>query len=265
LAEWDEPIDGSWYVGCDTLKNQKLTFCAVNFTQSIDLSTSWTPSTVKFNQLPADPRSPVNNAAAWPDASDSSIYIFSGELSYTSNSVEPHKPLYNFKPDGNGGGSWSQPATTSAYSSLIQPAGGSFVGGNGTGLYLGGVLTDRTAPSVPENSIQPVDGLITFDMSSGIWSSSDATAYQSAQTVHFGMSHWLGGIGKQGLALFMGGQTSDQVKWTGNEAYYDMSDIVLYDPSTKSWYHQTATGQIPEGRQAACVTGAQGDNGTYEM
>ena len=41
--------------------------------------------------------------------------------------------------------------------------------------------------------------------------------------------------------------------------------ITIYEPGNKTWYNQTATGDIPKGRDKACTVGIQGDNGTYEM
>ncbi|KAL8636037.1 MAG: hypothetical protein Q9226_009297 [Calogaya cf. arnoldii] len=42
-------------------------------------------------------------------------------------------------------------------------------------------------------------------------------------------------------------------------------NITIHDPIDKTWYAQTATGQIPTGRLEACSVGVKGDQGTYEV
>jgi hypothetical protein len=107
--------------------------------------------------------------------------------------------------------------------------------------------------------------MIQFNMTSGVWSKLDASGYSADQTVHRGMGAWLPSIGAGGLAVFFGGQTSNNVQWFGNEPLIPLDNIALYDPVAQNGYHQPTTGQIPEARTSACAVGVPGSNGTYEM
>lgn len=67
-----------------------------------------------------------------------------------------------------------------------------------------------------------------------------------------------------GLVVFLGGIAygTDVV----GASLRSMSEINVYDPKTKKWFIQNASGDIPSGRKNFCITGAQGTNSsTYEM
>jgi hypothetical protein len=206
----------------------------------------------------------MNVQAFWPDASGSTLTVFGGERSFELPNDPPQQPVWSFKSDGNGGGDWVSSPGSTAYNNIAQAAGSCFTSGNGIGLSLGGHLNDHTYPKGATQST-PVTGLVQYNMTTGTWEILDATGYNANQTCHFGMTHWVPGLSSQGLAFFIGGQISAPDVWTSAEPLTPMSDIAIYDPATQKWYHQTATGDIPEPRTGACMTGTQGTNGTYEM
>ena len=80
-------------------------------------------------------------------------------------------------------------------------------------------------------------------------------------------------MGHNGLIVVFGGDTSDLVSYTPGAQPRSMKDISLYDPVTRVWYSQTATGdQIPSARSQFCTVVARdpsmvqgAKNGTYEM
>lgn len=41
--------------------------------------------------------------------------------------------------------------------------------------------------------------------------------------------------------------------------------VQVFDPGSNTWYEQTTTGGIPEGRKQYCMTGAASSNNTYEI
>jgi len=232
---------------------------------SIDLSVSWTNTSVTIKQLGDDGKPPLNYVSFWPDDSGSSVHAFGGERSFALDSNVSAPQSWQFTPDGLGGGSWNSQASSSAFSSLVQPAGGLQTFGHGVGLYLGGHLSSRTYPQSTISYFQPVPGLIMFNMTSNSWQNITAVGYNQNQTAHQGTAQFVPGIGANGVFIFLGGQTSSPTDWTEFEPLVSMNDLVVFDPSSQKWYHQQATGDIPEPRIRACVVGAQGDNGTYEM
>jgi hypothetical protein len=188
-------------------------------------------------------------------------------LSFGSQVYASIPQLWRFKPDNKGGGVWGIEPSSSDFASLVQPAGGLQTSGNGVGFYLGGHLSNFTYPhtSPPSSWFRPVQGLTTFNMTSNVWQNVSAVGYNQFQTAHQGHAQFVPGVGANGIVVFFGGQNSQPDVWTENEPLVPMSDIAIFDSTAQKWYHQTATGQVPEPRTRACVVGVQGDKGTYEM
>ena len=67
--------------------------------------------------------------------------------------------------------------------------------------------------------------------------------------------------------MAFGGQTSPNIsQYYDGAVYLSLANVSLFDPSTKSWYWQEATGNIPSQRDRFCVVGISGGNSaTYGM
>ena|SRR5437762_14311397 len=71
--------------------------------------------------------------------------------------------------------------------------------------------------------------------------------------------------GKEGILLVLGGDAPKNQTYTEAASLRDMYNVTIYDIYGQIWYHQTATGDVPERRLHTCIVGAQSDNDTYEM
>jgi hypothetical protein len=112
----------------------------VNGTLSIDLSKSWTNTSVTINSFskPAVLKN-VRNGALWWDRNSSSVISFGGEP-YTGI------PLYIWAlaPDGNGAGSWSElyGPVDPIWETLVRPEYGLLAASSETGYSIGGMVTN---------------------------------------------------------------------------------------------------------------------------
>lgn len=169
--------------------------------------------------------------------------------------------LWSFSPDGKGGADWSLNGTASSDAAqLTATFGGAFTASTTEFYSLGGVL--------PQDLGVALEGLTTYDFATDTWR--NATAQPSSQSGYSvqGQAAFMPNFGQAGLLVFLGGDSSP------NQTYYyeagaalvDMSNITIYDPASRAWYHQIATGSVPPPRSEFCVAGsAAKDNSSYEM
>lgn len=90
---------------------------ADNDTLSIDLTKSWTNSSITFNTInkTAQGVPQWNSENLWPDPSGESFYQWDGEWSYLRlNYGTPQSILYQCTPDGKGGESRTPPRSSSS-------------------------------------------------------------------------------------------------------------------------------------------------------
>lgn len=135
----------------------------------------------------------------------------------TAGTATVQPALWQFTSDGNGGGSWdvASSAEDSMYQSLNQPSHALATSGNGVGYALGGMLTCQTYanPAGPCGVVfTPVPGMVTFNMSTNSFSNISASGdngYSTYGTAGLGGAVFASNFGAEGVALFLGGQTSD--------------------------------------------------------
>lgn len=237
-------------------------------TLAIDLSTSWTNSSVTaiVNSCP-DQMQTVRRPVLWYNAHSNFVYEWGG-WPYDDN----HDSwLWSFQPDGKGGSAWTQnPAPASSGQTLTAPAGASWVS-TSTALYsLGGALVpdpnDHTTNyPTPVTAIQ---GLVSQNFSSNSWNNQSSLGYSESGYSVYGDASFVPNFGQSGLLVFLGGSTpSNQTYWhqKGIELA-DFAMIPVLDIRSGAWYHQTATGDIPPGRSEFCQVGVPAsDNSSYEM
>ncbi|KAH7125761.1 hypothetical protein B0J11DRAFT_606285 [Dendryphion nanum] len=212
----------------------------------------------------------LNHRALFVDESKSTMYAFAGEKSWEDmrpGIPQPPTP-WKFVADGQGGGTWMKmDGRESNYDAtgIIQPASGSSTYGNGVGYYLGGHLNGHTWPSLQSGVWRSVSGLITFNMTTGVWSNTSAQGYGTDQIAHFGFAQFVPSFGSKGLVVFMGGQDQSERVSAAADLPRQFGRVTFLDVSSGNWYHQKVGGWIPSWRNRACAVGAQGDNNTYEI
>jgi hypothetical protein len=226
-------------------------------TLSIDLSRSWKTSSITINAF--DKPSGLTNfkhEALWWIPKTSRILVFGGQpYTTTANSI------WALNPDGNGAGTWSQQysSSDSIWKSLNWPYYGSIAASSTTGYSLGGGV-------LYGNMLQAITGMVELDFESSQWSNiTTAGQYSSSGMSTDGAAQFVPSFGKAGILVLLGG-SAPLSSFDAGIKLRSMSNITIYDPSSKLWYSQTATGDVPASRSDICIVGAQSTNSsTYEM
>ncbi|KAI0539548.1 hypothetical protein GGR58DRAFT_499986 [Xylaria digitata] len=238
----------------------------VNETLSISLSQAWSNS---------PPLAPISKAAPtfiqpllWTDIDKQTFYQWGGQR--TQPDPTKHE-FWAFTADGRGGGDWSivQPANPSVFLGIRRGRGASWTTCNGLGVALGGygwAETDSDLSDRREGNFLPLPGLLSYNLSTGIWANQSADAFNGLGTCHKGSAVCLSSSGTQGIVLPLGGLTSSRVVYNNAHVTLNRFDnLTFYDLGTETWYWQIASGEIPPGRTAFCSVVLQGPNGTSEI
>ena len=243
----------------------------VNQTYSLPLLTSWDPSTVQLKRIDKPDDGPVyNRPNLWPAIDNFAFYSFNGDVSRDIpwQKDPPSNPeLWMFVPDGIGGGTWRLDRTTAYTNSVLQSTWAACASGNGSVYFLGGWQNFRTTPDYP-NAVDEqlsAEGMISYDMVNPTWLNSSITYSYPDGWVWGAQLHYLVDIGKEGLLLAMGGETSRPGSVLDEASLIDYNTVAVYNTVTGEWRNQTTTGDVPAGRGAACSVGVRGDNGTFEV
>ncbi|KAL1881907.1 hypothetical protein Daus18300_000961 [Diaporthe australafricana] len=91
-------------------------------------------------------------------------------------------------------------------------------------------------------------------MTSSVWTNTSVTSTLVNARAEYAP------FGPNGLILLLGGTSGDSPS-----GLVDFTNITFYDPVTKQFFSQQATGTIPTGRQRFCSVGVTGPNKTYEV
>jgi hypothetical protein len=230
-----------------------------NKTLSISLSQSWTNTTIPWTVI--DKSSPVMSfAAPWSD--DKARYMYGG----VGPSAELSTDLWEFTASGSGGGSWAlqSPANTDVLIGIIPTSQAGRASCNGTGVYLGGYTYVDIGNAL---YLFAVPGLLTYDYATRTWANESSLGLNSFGTMLSGAAACVQGFNQKGLFLPLGGEVwNTRSAWPADgSGLLDLGTVQMYDVDTNKWYSQTTTGDTPGQRSDMCVTGALGQNGTYEM
>lgn len=201
-------------------------------TFSLDLSKSWTNTSVILKEIERGNAPLFNLRTFWADESTSIIRTFGGESSWLTGDI-PMKPNpWYFHADGEGGGQWGedQEEASSIFSSLVQPASGLHTFGNGLGWYFGGHLIGKTWPS---RSWYSVSGMITYNFSSNEWTNQSSKGYGDLVPYH-GMAEFVPSWGSEGLLVMFGGYDSTDAAMTNNNPR-NFQNITIYEPRSGKW------------------------------
>ena len=162
-----------------------------------------------------------------------------------------------------GHGSWTKAnaRATSGFQYLTRPTRALATMLDDTFFMLGGAINGRTSretQGILGNDNIPLGGIVAFNMTSGEWTNSSLPSHLIRPKAKNGVLTSVPGFGPVGLLLAAGIGLSDSDPPS-------FGNITLYEPSSKTWYYQKATGDVPAGRDLPCTVGIQGDMGTYEM
>lgn len=203
-------------------------------------------------QVISKPAPVLNSQAIWTDESTNSFWIWAGAAA--DGTPPPPDQTWQFIADGNGGGSWGlkSPSNPRIFNELSRPVGCAYTQGDGVGYCMGGLLTSQSNASVGSDTT--VAGLVSFGMSSSVWTNTSVKrTLVNAQAEY-------APFGPNGLILLLGGTSGDSTS-----GLIDFVNITFYDPITKKFFSQQATGTIPTGRQRFCSVGVTGPNSTFEV
>lgn len=189
------------------------------------------------------------------------IYCFGGddvEMDYKN----PSNSIQGFKPDGNGGGQWTEifgVVGKKPFPDYIQGvASGKFTGDTDEGFYLGGYMSNHTAP-ISKSSFN--DGLLTLNFENLTFTNSsnlDLPDSLNHGAVDQGVLLNVPIYGSKGVLLDFGG---------GNDGFIKgFNSINIFDKAENKWHYQIADGDTPSPRAWFCAVGVHGMNHTsFEM
>ncbi|KAL2066756.1 hypothetical protein VTL71DRAFT_2828 [Oculimacula yallundae] len=230
-------------------------------TRSIDLSKSWTTSSVVINQIDKSTTSACNRTISHPglfwQESTRSILVFGGDTT-TSGTVKTACALT--LGDSLGSESWVQVynSSDSIWKTITWPRQPSFAYSPTASYALGGFTK-----AAGDTTASMLMSMAVMNKTTGSFQAqSEVGEFSTTGGVNQGEGHFVPSFG--GLVIFIGGVAySDAVV---GASLRSMSKIDIYNPSTQKWYTQSASGDVPSGRKNFCMTGAQGKNqSTYEI
>jgi hypothetical protein len=207
-----------------------------------------------------------DSQAIWTDISSKSFYIWGGRAWFGID--VPLDQIWRFDTDGDGGGSWTteSPENPAVFDNLIRSAEGAYANSKDTGFLVGGWGGSWTDASLFGSSDFSVPNIVSFNMTTKLWSNDSALAFTQFGTDVAGAVEFIQSFGPNGILLFLGGVAGVVGAYQQNGAgMLDFNNLTFYDPVSKEWYWQATTGNVPPPRQSFCTVGLPGPNRTYEM
>ncbi|KAK7223103.1 hypothetical protein V2G26_011106 [Clonostachys chloroleuca] len=231
-----------------------------NITASLDLSKSWYPKNVTFNETPKPDGIPTLwRHAIFTDSASNSFYIYGGRESYPNG--PPRDKYWKFIADNKGSGSWSTETTSGAFTGLVRSEAGAFASTNNAGFWVGGYASGWTDSQATGNLASDIPGVVSFNFSTKAWKNHTEAPYSPSGRMYGGTATYISNLGSNGLVMTLGGVASSKPKVAG---HLDLGNVHFFDPETMKWYKQATTGEIPSGRMDHCAVGVKG-NGTFEI
>jgi hypothetical protein len=231
----------------------------------VDLTTSWTNQTVS-SASPATPDGMpyVRQPQLFYDKQRNKISRYGG-WPYVKQNDFPSL-LWSFTPDGSDNTNWKN-ETSPAEDGLSAFSPGPFASANAytqtTYYNLGGNIVPSGT-----SSMVVLSGLVTRDLVAQDWRNATTDIpNQSQYRTQSKMVH-VPNFGTSGYLVVVGGESppTDVSTYEGGTHMVDMATITLYDIDSKTWYTQTATGDIPPPRSEFCVAGSASASGKrYEL
>lgn len=240
-------------------------------TYSIDVSSSWTNTTVVIKQIDKSIDGRILlRPKLWPAVDNSSFYSYNGVKSWIPPSGDPPpNKLYKFTSDGSGGGQWSEEeqsyTASSNFTNLVRVGGSAKACGPDTCYFVGGWRCSSTDNAI-KHSI-PAAGIVSYNLTSRQWYNDSLVGSVFKGPWSDGQLFFTDVAGSEGVLIAIGGIVTNLAG--GNPVPLSFSYAYMYDIATKSWYQQITGGDVPLlSRRDYCTVGLQGDNlinKTYEV
>ena len=231
-----------------------------NSTYSLDLSSSWSPDSARFNKIDKGDSPVYNTPNIWPASNNKTFYSINGDITLAGqhrSDPPATAELWQFTPDGITSGQWRLAGYAT---SLIGTTRAKSTYGRGSAHILGGFSFDRT--SALTNYIDTSNGIVSYDVQTGQWQNRSMSPFAPAGWWLDGHMHFVDNLGGNGTVIAFGGVTVDS---EGDQILLSLENIGLFNPDTGEWRNQSTSGETPPGRRRACSVGVAGDQGTYEV
>ncbi len=241
-----------------------MTHSTVGTTLFFDLGQSWSISSVEPQNIskPAG-MAGVRRPPLWYDPTQT-LLMQRGGWGYDTDSSY----LWSLDASGAPDTEWVNNEGSPAAQQLDPTFGGAFTASTTHFYSLGGADVSSGGGDPSEISLA-IEGLTVFDFESGVWhnKSSLESSSQGGYSVQ-AQATFMPNFGQAGLLAFLGGDSppNQTYQYEAGAALVDMSNITIYDPTSNTFYHQTATGAVPPPRSEFCaVSTSAADNSTTEM
>ncbi|KAK4160600.1 kelch repeat-containing protein [Cladorrhinum sp. PSN259] len=245
----------------------------VNSTLSIDISSSWSIDNVEIRTIEKPQEIPVKSRGyMWTDTAKQEFYTWGGYWPYTyKKSDYDYVPMFNFKADGKGGGTWSivEMADPNMLKSLRPTEMGAPVQVNNTAFLIGGQWNNLTDKRVPTGPSRSVPGLMTWDFQTRKIQNSTSPDFSpfGSETRIGGSALYVPSFGPNGIVFVMGGHSPpvDRAYNIYDTKALSLSNLTFFDPVTREPFTQTTTGDAPKfPRRAFCTVGFE-TRGGYDI
>jgi hypothetical protein len=237
-------------------------------TLAIPLDKSWTNSSVEIASTDNPSGFPVINVPNlwWDSKYSKSLYSYGGGTSLIEAAKVDSLSVWEFFPDNNtwierfgpNDDIWKTMTRASRCGSVVTPDSAFCLGG-----YYSFFSTDVNPP--PYDT--PIEGMIQFNFESSTWDNVSSAGASQQNYIINSQVEYIPDYGEEGILVSIGGDSpaTQGVYFPGNDPV-PMSDITVYDIKNQTWYSQTATGDVPDGRSQFCsIIAKGGDNDSWEM
>lgn len=261
-----------------------------NRTWIIDLSESWTNVSVQPTSVFRSSEQPrFRFGSLWYDPTTESVYSFGGEwgrdggIVKSSGSPAPLEDSiwqFTFNEDHTSG-EWSEAlgprGTKGPFPSDISSSISGATASDGRQAYYIGARTSNFSTNKAGNTtLHSLPGLITFDFATATLenSTNDGSYFASklgeistentVSSAKAGLMTYAPSFGTEGIFVIVGGFEVDD----GGQTKQWVNNVTIYDPSTRLWHYQRATGNIPNmlSNRFYCAFGAYDSSlSTYDM
>ncbi|OBT61174.1 hypothetical protein VE03_09452 [Pseudogymnoascus sp. 23342-1-I1] len=253
--------------------NGVMTFLPISQTFAIDLTKSWSTSTVDaIVSNHSEAFKPSRRPEIFYDAIHNVVYSYGGTY-YSPNFTEDHTiyaanvepEVWGFTPPESGSVNWSLqfakslaesfPLTSSVENALTASS-------NKKHYSLGGTITYRL--DADANGAVPIqmvmEDFVTYDYATQTFSNVTRTAPHSLG----GEAHFVPQYGEEGVLVFLDGKNPLD-RGAASLDLADLGSIQVYDVHTNTFHMQAAT-NAPTGRYSFCSVGASNENSSsYEI
>lgn len=206
----------------------------------------------------------MRSPSLWYDETLNKVFRYGGWPYRTTNATpDMRTDLWSFQPGGRTI-YWSReknPAENGLSIGSSAPYGAAWTASDSVFYSLGGSI-NASLPSVL------VKDFVQYDASTGTWSNTKTSIPGNSGFISQAQAVIAPNFGKQGYIVIVGGVNPPQKnnEFGSGTFLMNMSNVILYDVDSKTWYVQKATGDIPPPRTEFCVVGsASADRKTYEL